>query len=92
MSTSDFEQFGWAPNDHWREKYGIPFKRVGNAIDYAQCMIGIITVSGKPSFNLPQLLTPQNQYMTGNTLVVDGGWLLQMGTFAHACVFCSDLV
>ncbi|WWC93150.1 uncharacterized protein L201_008117 [Kwoniella dendrophila CBS 6074] len=49
-------------DDHTQEfktKWGIPFGRPGNAIDYAQCIFGIIT----------------NQYVTGAEFVIDGGWL-----------------
>lgn len=45
MSTSDFMQHGWGQEDHWLEKYGIPLRRVGNAIDYAQLVIGLAVVS-----------------------------------------------
>ena len=29
----------------FREKYGVPFARVGTALDYAQCIIPLVTVS-----------------------------------------------
>ncbi|BEI84925.1 hypothetical protein CcaverHIS002_0503260 [Cutaneotrichosporon cavernicola] len=45
----------------WREKWGVPFGRAGNARDYAQCIFGIIT----------------NAYQTGSHVVMDGGWLLE---------------
>ncbi|GHJ86738.1 hypothetical protein NliqN6_3140 [Naganishia liquefaciens] len=46
----------------FRQNMGIPFARPGNAIDYAQTVIGIMV----------------NKYQTGSEVVVDGGWLLQM--------------
>ncbi|WWD20007.1 hypothetical protein CI109_104480 [Kwoniella shandongensis] len=45
----------------FKNKWGIPFGRPGNAVDYAQCIFGLIT----------------NQYVTGAEFVIDGGWLLQ---------------
>lgn len=45
MSTSDFMQHGWNQDDHWLKEYGIPLRRVGNAIDYAQLVIGLAVVS-----------------------------------------------
>lgn len=47
----------------WREKWGVPFGRAGNARDYAQCVFGIIS----------------NAYQTASHVVIDGGWLLQQG-------------
>lgn len=44
MSVADFGD-RQSDDEHWREKYGIPLKRVGNAIDYAQCIIALIVVS-----------------------------------------------
>ncbi|WWC65526.1 uncharacterized protein I303_108144 [Kwoniella dejecticola CBS 10117] len=52
-SDAHFQEF--------REKWGIPFGRPGSAVDYAQCIFGIIT----------------NQYVTGSEFVIDGGWLLE---------------
>ncbi|KAK8849386.1 hypothetical protein IAR55_004718 [Kwoniella newhampshirensis] len=52
-SESQFSEF--------RNKWGIPFGRPGNAVDYAQCIFGLIS----------------NQYVTGTELVIDGGWLLE---------------
>ncbi|CAK9781630.1 NAD(P)-binding protein [Cutaneotrichosporon oleaginosum] len=45
----------------WREKWGVPFGRAGNARDYAQCIFGVVT----------------NAYQTGAHVVIDGGWLLE---------------
>ncbi|ORY27931.1 hypothetical protein BCR39DRAFT_536852 [Naematelia encephala] len=50
-----------AHSSEFRNKWGIPFGRPGNAVDYAQCIFGLIT----------------NQYVTGTELVIDGGWLLE---------------
>ncbi|WWC66349.1 uncharacterized protein I206_100250 [Kwoniella pini CBS 10737] len=46
-----------------RKKWGIPFGRAGNAVDYAQAIFSLIA----------------NQYVTGAELVIDGGWLLVQG-------------
>lgn len=38
-------------NEHYkefREKWAIPFGRPGNAIDYAQCIFSLVTVSLRP--------------------------------------------
>lgn len=43
------------------EKWSIPFGRPGNAVDYAQCVISVVT----------------NQYQTASHVVIDGGWLLE---------------
>ncbi|KAJ9127486.1 hypothetical protein QFC24_000895 [Naganishia onofrii] len=48
--------------EEFRKKMGIPFARPGNAIDYAQTIIGIMV----------------NKYQTGSEVIVDGGWLLEM--------------
>jgi hypothetical protein len=32
-------------NDIFRKGWGIPFARPGRAVDYAQCIFGLITVS-----------------------------------------------
>ncbi|RSH79180.1 uncharacterized protein EHS24_001219 [Apiotrichum porosum] len=61
MSVADFGD-RQSDDEHWREKYGIPLKRVGNAIDYAQCIIALIV----------------NQYMTGSNVIIDGAWLAGM--------------
>lgn len=50
-----------AHTDEFRNQWGIPFGRPGNATDYAQCIFGLAT----------------NQYVTGAELVIDGGWLLE---------------
>ncbi|WVQ66616.1 uncharacterized protein L199_004800 [Kwoniella botswanensis] len=54
-------------DDHVEEftkKWGIPFGRPGNAVDYAQTILSVIS----------------NQYMTGGEIVIDGGWLFNSGT------------
>lgn len=51
------------PKEHFRTKWGVPFGRAGHAKDYAQAVLNFAT----------------NEYTTGSTLVIDGGWLL-----AHA--------
>ncbi|KAK5130936.1 hypothetical protein LTR08_001539 [Meristemomyces frigidus] len=48
---------------HFMTKWGIPIGRAGHARDYAQAVLNFAV----------------NQYVTGTTLVIDGGWLL-----AHA--------
>jgi hypothetical protein len=53
--------------DHYRQAWGIPAARPGNALDYAQCIIS----------------TAKNQYMTGAHVVVDGGWLLDTGVLCE---------
>ncbi|KAK4553970.1 hypothetical protein LTR86_008811 [Recurvomyces mirabilis] len=45
---------------HFREKWGIPFGRAGNPRDYAAAILNFAV----------------NQYVTGSTLTIDGGWLL----------------
>lgn len=73
MSTSDFMQHGWGQEEHWLSKYGIPLRRVGNAIDYAQLVIGLAVVSC-----ITRLSTDaQNKYITGDVVAIDGGWLLK---------------
>ncbi|KAE8538170.1 hypothetical protein D1P53_005508 [Cryptococcus gattii VGV] len=47
----------------FRNQWGIPFGRPGNAIDYAQCIFGVVA----------------NQYVTGAEIIIDGGWLLEEG-------------
>lgn len=47
----------------WREQWGVPFGRAGNARDYAQCVLGIVS----------------NAYQTGSHVVIDGGWMLEQG-------------
>lgn len=42
-------------------QWGIPLARPGNAVDYAGCVLGVVT----------------NQYQTGSHVVIDGGWLLE---------------
>jgi NAD(P)-dependent dehydrogenase (short-subunit alcohol dehydrogenase family) len=68
--------------DEFRNQMGIPFARPGNAIDYAQTIIGIMVVSLAPTqvllISVPDASLPQNKYQTGSEVVVDGGWLLQM--------------
>lgn len=49
--------------EHFRERWGIPFGRAGHPADYAQAVLNFA----------------KNGYVTGSTLVIDGGWLL-----AHA--------
>lgn len=51
--------------EHFRDMkgWGIPFGRAGNPVDYAQAVLNFA----------------KNGYVTGSTLVIDGGWLL-----AHA--------
>ncbi|ORY28964.1 hypothetical protein BCR39DRAFT_533360 [Naematelia encephala] len=62
MSPKDLEtKQGPEKAEYLRTKHGIPFGRVGNARDYAQCILGLIT----------------NQYMTGTEVLLDGGWLLE---------------
>ncbi|EKD05522.1 hypothetical protein A1Q2_00283 [Trichosporon asahii var. asahii CBS 8904] len=56
-----FPSHGWGQEDHWLEKYGIPLRRVGNAIDYAQLVISLAV----------------NKYITGDVVEIDGGWLLK---------------
>lgn len=46
--------------DFFRTKWGIPFARGGKAKDYAQAVLNMAV----------------NQYCTGSTLIIDGGWLL----------------
>jgi len=46
--------------EHFRTKWGVPFGRAGNETDYAQAVLSMAA----------------NQYVTGATLVIDGGWLL----------------
>lgn len=72
----------------FKEQWGIPFGRPGNAIDYSKCVISTITVS--LTFELFMswkraicdtdriILKYQNEYVTGAEIVIDGGWLLQM--------------
>ncbi|KAK4505896.1 hypothetical protein PRZ48_003861 [Zasmidium cellare] len=48
---------------YFRENWGVPFGRAGTPKDYAQALLNFAT----------------NGYVTGSTLVIDGGWLL-----AHA--------
>ncbi|ODO07226.1 short-chain dehydrogenase [Cryptococcus wingfieldii CBS 7118] len=48
------------PSEEFKQKYGTPLGRSGNAQDYAQCIFGLIN----------------NQYVTGAEVVIDGGWLL----------------
>ncbi|EMC96861.1 hypothetical protein BAUCODRAFT_139608 [Baudoinia panamericana UAMH 10762] len=49
--------------EHFRTKWGIPFGKAGSSRDYAQAVLNFAV----------------NSYITGSTLVIDGGWLL-----AHA--------
>ena len=46
--------------EFWRTKWRIPFGRVGDQRDYAQAVLSLAV----------------NQYCSGSTLVVDGGYLL----------------
>ncbi|TXT06400.1 uncharacterized protein COLE_05731 [Cutaneotrichosporon oleaginosum] len=62
MSVSDFED-KQGEAQHWRDEYGIPFQRVGSAVDYAQCIIGLVV----------------NQYITGTNVIIDGAWLAAQG-------------
>ena len=48
------------PKEVFRERWGIPMARPGNARDYAQALLGFAV----------------NSYVTGATLVIDGAWLL----------------
>lgn len=73
MSTSDFMQHGWGQEDHWLQKYGIPLRRVGNAIDYAQLVISLAVVS----WEAVTATDMQNKYITGDVVEIDGGWLLK---------------
>ena len=61
--------------EEYRGQWGIPFRRPGNAIDYAQCIFGLATVSSSCRVNAE--LIRQNQYVTGAEHVIDGGWLLE---------------
>jgi hypothetical protein len=62
MSVYDFEDKKGV-GQYWRDEYGIPFQRVGSAVDYAQCIIGLVV----------------NQYITGTNVVIDGAWLAGQG-------------
>lgn len=46
--------------EHFREKWGTPFGRAGNAQDYAQALLNFAV----------------NGFVTGATLLIDGGYLL----------------
>ncbi|WOO78420.1 3-oxoacyl-[acyl-carrier-protein] reductase FabG [Vanrija pseudolonga] len=48
--------------NRFRKDWGIPLKRPSNGVDYANCIISVMT----------------NKYMTGSEVVIDGGWLLCM--------------
>ncbi|KAE8539969.1 hypothetical protein D1P53_003907 [Cryptococcus gattii VGV] len=54
------DKYQSAANPEFKQKWGTPLARPGNAVDYAQCIFGLIT----------------NQYVTGTELIIDGGWLL----------------
>ncbi|OCF31136.1 short-chain dehydrogenase [Kwoniella heveanensis BCC8398] len=63
MSPISDEFAGNNTTNEFRQKWGTPFGRAGNAVDYAQCIFSLIA----------------NQYVTGAELVIDGGWLLVQG-------------
>lgn len=48
------------PAEHFRERWGTPFGRAGNAQDYAQALLNFAV----------------NGFVTGATLLIDGGYLL----------------
>ena len=60
MTPTDSEKYSGKDKAYWRKDWGIPFGRVGNLRDYAQAVLGLAV----------------NQYCSGSTLVVDGGYLL----------------
>lgn len=47
------------PPEHFRERWGTPFGRAGNAQDYAQALLNFAC----------------NGFVTGATLLIDGGYL-----------------
>ncbi|WWC86207.1 uncharacterized protein L201_001080 [Kwoniella dendrophila CBS 6074] len=63
MNAMEEQYLGDSNHDYARKRWGIPFGRAGNAVDYAQCIFSLIA----------------NQYITGAELVIDGGWLLVQG-------------
>ena len=44
MSVRHYDQVGKDARNHWRVDFGIPLAREGNAVDYAQTVMGIVTV------------------------------------------------
>ncbi|WWC99642.1 hypothetical protein V866_006546 [Kwoniella sp. B9012] len=60
MSTIEDQYQGSSSREYFKQRWGTPFGRAGNAVDYAQCIFSLIS----------------NQYITGAELVIDGGWLL----------------
>ncbi|WVQ85687.1 hypothetical protein IAT38_007853 [Cryptococcus sp. DSM 104549] len=60
MTDISFQATDAGAQEEFRKQWGTPFGRPGNAVDYAQCIFGLVT----------------NQYITGTELVIDGGWLL----------------
>lgn len=63
----------------FRNKWGIPFGRPGSAVDYAQCIFSLVTVSRLVTRPETARRLVQNQYVTGAEVVIDGGWLLESG-------------
>lgn len=74
MSVADFDK-KQGDEAHFRDEYGIPFQRVGSAVDYAQCIIGLVVVS----LHLIRNSDSQNQYITGTNVIIDGAWLAGQG-------------
>ena len=54
------DRFSSEQKDFFRKQWGIPFGRAGVPKDYAQAVLSLAV----------------NQYCSGSTLVVDGGYLL----------------
>ena len=55
------EKYSTEEKKYFREKWGIPFGRAGATQDYAQAILSFAV----------------NQYCSGSTLVIDGGYLLK---------------
>jgi NAD(P)-dependent dehydrogenase (short-subunit alcohol dehydrogenase family) len=55
------DKFSSEEKKFFRERWGIPFGRAGATPDYAQAVLSLAV----------------NQYVTGSTLVIDGGYLLK---------------